>query len=171
VAARPSEELVDLVDEQDRVLGSVTRGRMRAKNLLHRCVFVLCCDPEGRIYVHRRTDHKDVFPGLYDMFVGGVVAAGESYEQCALREIAEELGIRGPLPRLLFMHRYEGPESRSHIAVFRVVWNGAVRHQPSEVAWGGYFTVAEVVENRSGFRFVPDGLEVFERYLERERAP
>jgi 8-oxo-dGTP pyrophosphatase MutT (NUDIX family) len=161
-----SDERVDWVDESDRVLGQVTRRQMRAENLWHRTVAVLCCDPGGRVYVHRRTEHKDVFPGLYDMFVGGVVGAGESYEQCALREIGEELGIRGPLPEPLFMHRYDGPESRSHIAVFRVTWEGPIEHQESEVAWGGYCSLAQITENPSGFRFVPDGLEVFQRYLE-----
>ena len=59
--------------------------------------------------MHRRTDTKDVFPGEYDMFVGGVVSAGESYDDSALREIGEELGIVGPTPEFMFMHRYEGP--------------------------------------------------------------
>ena len=65
-----SDELVDWVDEDDRVLGQVTRARMRAENLLHRCVAILCFDPLGRLYVHQRTAHKDVFPSLFDMTVG-----------------------------------------------------------------------------------------------------
>ena len=91
-----SEEWVDLVDEEDSVIGRVTRKQMRAQNLWHRTIGVMCLDSRGRIYVHRRTDHKDVYPGLYDMFVGGVVSAGESYDETALREIGEELGIVGP---------------------------------------------------------------------------
>ena len=59
-----ADELVDWVDEDDRVIGQVTRAQMRAGNLLHRCIAVLCLDPRGRVYAHRRTDSKDVFPGL-----------------------------------------------------------------------------------------------------------
>ena len=45
--------------------------------------------------MHRRTTTKDVYPGRYDMFCGGIVGAGESYDVCAARELEEELGISG----------------------------------------------------------------------------
>ena len=160
-----AEEWVDLVDEQDRVLGQVTRKQMREQNLLHRTVAVMCLNSAGQIYVQKRTESKDVFPGQYDMFVGGVVSAGESYEATARREIGEELGIVGPRPEFLFMHRYEGPRSRSHIGVYRVVWDGPIRHQPSEVAWGAFLEVRETFENSRGFQFVPDSLQVFARIV------
>jgi isopentenyldiphosphate isomerase len=159
------QEWVDLVDEGDQVIGRVTRAQMRAENLLHRSVAVLCQSSSGQVYVHRRTDSKDVFPGLYDMFVGGVVAAGESYDETATREIGEELGIIGPRPEPLFRHRYEGPGSRALIAVYRVTWDGPIVHQPSEVAWGKPCTIAEILANSAGWSFVPDGWEIFERYL------
>ena len=54
------------------------RGRsMRRDNLPHLVVAVLVRDPAGRIYVHRRTDTKDVFPGMHDCFAAGCVQAGE----------------------------------------------------------------------------------------------
>ena len=170
MSASSSEERVDVVDEDDRVLGQVTRSQLRAGNLLHRNVAILCLNRRGEIYVHRRTDTKDVFPGLYDMFVGGVVAAGETYAQAALREIEEELGIVGPTPERLFHHRYEGAQTRSHTEVFRVCWDGPIRHQPSEVAWGGYRAATQLAANTEGFSFVPDGREIFECYLARVAA-
>ena len=57
-----SEELVDVVDEHDRVVGTVTRSRVRADHLLHRVASVLVFRPDGRLLVHRRTDTKDVSP-------------------------------------------------------------------------------------------------------------
>jgi isopentenyldiphosphate isomerase len=164
------EEQVDLVDEHDRVLGRVTRARMRAENLWHRTIAVLCLDPRGRIYVHRRTDHKDVYPGLYDMFVGGVVSAGESYDDCAQRETKEELGIVGPRPLFLFKHRYEDAFSRSHIAAYRLIWDGPIRHQPDEVAWGAWCTLDEILTNDHRWHFVPDGFDVFRRYLASQKG-
>ena len=56
---------------------------------------MLCRDPAGRLYVHRRTDDKDVYPGMYDMTAGGVLAVGETYLEAARRELAEELGGPG----------------------------------------------------------------------------
>ena len=71
----PGDELLDVVDELDRVVGQATRREVRAGKLLHRFSSVLCRDPAGRLYVHRRTDDKDVYPGMYDMTAGGVLAA------------------------------------------------------------------------------------------------
>ena len=159
------EEWVDIVDEDDRVVGRTTRAQMRRGNLLHRNVAILCRDRSGRIYVHRRTATKDLFPNLYDMFTSGVVGAGESYAQAAVRELAEELGIRGVVPQALFHHRYEGDHTRAHTWVYRVEWTGPITQQPSEVAWGGYRTRTELLSNSERFAFVPDGSELFTRYV------
>jgi 8-oxo-dGTP pyrophosphatase MutT (NUDIX family) len=158
-------ELVDVVDEADHVLGQTTRAQMRRDNVLHRVVAILCLDSTGRIYVHRRTPTKDLFPSLYDMFVAGTVGAGETYADAARRELAEELGIVGAAPELLFKHRYEGAQTRSHTAVFRLTWDGPIVHQASEIAWGAFRTRQALIENREGFTFVPDGAELFARYI------
>ena len=85
----PADELVDVVDEDDRVVATATRREVRRRALLHRCTYVLLRNAAGEILVHRRTDTKDVFPGAYDVFAGGVCAAGESYDECARREVAD----------------------------------------------------------------------------------
>src|SRR5689334_4996510 len=105
-ATSAAEELLDVVDEDDRVTGQAPRGEVYARRLRHRCVFVFVRDRAGRIFVHRRTAGKLMFPSLYDMFVGGVVGTGESYEDAALREAEEELGVSGlerPAPLLSFL--------------------------------------------------------------------
>jgi isopentenyldiphosphate isomerase len=160
-------ELVDVVDEDDRVLGQTTRAQMRRDNLLHRVAAVLCLDSSGRIYVHQRTAHKDLFASLYDMFAAGTVLAGESYAQTASRELAEELGIVGPTPEFLFHARYDGALTRSHTHVFRVLWDGPIVHQPSEIAWGAFRTRQQILDNREQFNFVPDGAEFFSHYISR----
>ncbi len=169
-SADPGDELVDLIDREDRIIGRATRGEVRTQNLLHRGVGILCLNSTGQIYVHRRTHTKDVFPGLYDMFVGGVVGAGESYDDAARREIAEELGIRGPTPEPLFRHLYWGDHNRSWVSVYRVTWDGSIRHQESEVAWGAYLDWDELLAKISQWPFVPDGLEIFHAYRDYRQA-
>ena len=158
-------ELVDVVDEADRVLRQATRADMRRDNLLHRVVAIACLDSRGRMYLHRRTLTKDLFPGYCDVFTAGCVGAGETYLDAARRELEEELGIVGPEPVPLFRHRYEGPETRSHTQVFQVVWDGPIVHQPSEVAWGEFRSLSSLAENREGLVLVPDGAELFARFL------
>jgi isopentenyldiphosphate isomerase len=161
----PGEEIVDLVDEENRVIGSATRREVRSRNLLHRGVGIICWNSRRELYVHRRTLTKDVFPGMYDMLVGGVVGAGESYESAARREIAEELGIEGPEPTPLFHHLYQGPKNRSWVAVYEVTWDGPIRHQVSEVDWGTFLALKDLVQKLDFWDWVPDGLEIFQRYL------
>ena len=169
-APTPSEELVDLIDRDDRVIGRTSRRQVRAENRLHRGVGILCANSRGLIYVHKRTDTKDVFPGMYDMFVGGVVGAGETYDEAAKREIAEELGIVGPTPEYLFRHLYWGPQNRSLVAVYSVEWDGPIRHQESEITWGTFLSFDEIIEKLEEWTFVPDGLEIFEIYRTLRKA-
>lgn len=95
-----ADEILDIVDENDEIIGQSPRGEAYAQGLRHRCVFIEARDARGRLFVHRRTPTKLVFPSFYDMFVGGVVGAGESYDDAALREAEEELGVSGLPGRL-----------------------------------------------------------------------
>src|SRR5512136_1528088 len=128
------DEMLDLVDDADRIIGRAPRRRVRAENLLHRGVGILVFNTAGELYVHQRTETKDVFPGMYDMFVGGAVGSGESYDAAASREVGEELGIRGVTPEYLFTYRYEGPLNRCITHVYRVVYDGPITLQVEEVA-------------------------------------
>jgi isopentenyldiphosphate isomerase len=159
----PADELVDVVDEDDRVVATVARGEVRRRQLLHRCTYVLLRNTAGEILVHRRTDTKDVFPGAYDMFSGGVCAAGESYDDCAGREIAEELGVLNADLRFLFRHLYRGAHGQAWGAVYEARWGGAVRPQESEVTWYAWVAPERLDGMLAELPFCPDSLEIFER--------
>ena len=88
-----SGEMVEVLADDGSVRGVVTRAEMRAGRLRHRCTFVVVRSGAGEVLVHRRSDHKDLWPGRWDLCVGGVVTAGEDWEAAARRELAEELGI------------------------------------------------------------------------------
>ena len=87
------EEMLDVIDNRDEVIGEATRAECHNDFLRHRAVQVFVFDMNGRIFVQKRTKTKDVFPGLYEASCSGHVQAGEAYSQAAVRELAEELGI------------------------------------------------------------------------------
>ena len=160
-----ADEILDIVDENDDVIGQSPRGEAYAKGLRHRCVFIQARDPEGRLFVHRRTPTKLVFPSLYDMFVGGVVGAGESYDDAALREAEEELGVSGlPRPEFLFKFLYDDGAGRTWwSAVYEVRCELPVSPQVEEVAWHDFLPEDEVELRLRDWEWVPDGLAAHER--------
>jgi 8-oxo-dGTP pyrophosphatase MutT (NUDIX family) len=162
-----TDDLVDLVDADDRVLGTTTRGDVRARNLWHRTVAVLCSNARGQLFVQQRSAHKDLFPEQYDMFTAGCVDAGESYEAAARRELGEELGVVGAPLEPLFKHRYDGPDTRTHTWLYRTHWDGPIVLQPSELAWGGFIELGALLDNPRGWTFVPDGSAQFAEVLRR----
>ncbi|UJW30718.1 NUDIX domain-containing protein [Saccharothrix sp. AJ9571] len=166
-----NDELVAVYDESGAAVGAAPRSRVRAEGLWHAAGVVLLRSPDGaNVYVHLRTDTKDVFPGMYDCWAGGLVAAGETPADCARRELAEELGVRGAPLRPLFVHVYDQPPMHCHNFAFEARWDGPIVHQPEEIVSGEWL---ELEELRSWAEdpespLIPDGrlgvLEWFRRY-------
>ncbi|MEU9703811.1 NUDIX domain-containing protein [Streptomyces sp. NPDC047981] len=162
----PAEEILDVVDEHDEVVGQAPRAEVYARGLIHRCTFIQVRDAQDRVFVHRRTPGKLVYPSMYDMFVGGVVGAGESYDDAALREAEEELGVSGlPRPEPLFRFLYDsgGVAGKWWSAVYRVRCELPVDPQVEEVAWHAFLPEAEVVARLGEWAWVPDGLAAYGR--------
>lgn len=90
------EELVDILDEQERVIQTITKRTAHEKGLLHACVVSEVIDSGGRwLLTLQAADRQDA--GQWVSPVGGHVTAGETYEQALLRESAEEVGLKGGL--------------------------------------------------------------------------
>jgi aminoglycoside phosphotransferase (APT) family kinase protein len=163
----PTDEQVALVDESGVVVGQAPRSLVRAQNLRHIATGVLVRDSYGLIYVHRRTDTKDVFPGAYDSVAGGVVLAGETPEAAAERELAEELGVSGVPLRPLLTADYADEHTRYVAYVYETTWNGPIVHQPEEVASGSWMTLEELLRRLEDpdWPFVPDTRQLIEHVL------
>ncbi|MDQ1039725.1 isopentenyldiphosphate isomerase [Streptomyces sp. V3I8] len=160
-----ADEILDVVDEHDVVVGRARRADVYARGLRHRCAFIQVTDADGRLFVHRRTSAKLVFPSLYDLFVGGVVGAGESYDDAALREAEEELGVSGlARPSFLFKFLYDDGAGKSWwSAVYEVRWEGPVCPQAEEVAWHAFLPEEEVRTLLARWEWVPDGMAAYAR--------
>jgi 8-oxo-dGTP pyrophosphatase MutT (NUDIX family) len=161
-----ADELVTIVDQENNEIGAVYRWEMRARKLPHRATYILVFNSEGELYVQKRTQTKDVFPGYYDVAAGGVVLAGESYEQGAVRELEEELGIGDALLTELFDFYYEDEHIRLWGRAFSCVYDGEMVLQEEEVESGEFIKVDEVFQLAETEPFTPDCLKVLRRYVE-----
>ena len=153
-----ADELVDLVDADDRVVGVISRREMRQYRGRHRTVFIVVRSGAGDVLVHRRADHKDVWPGRWDLAAGGVVASGETYDEAAVRELAEELGIEGVALQRLGRGAYEDTDVAEIAVVYGAEWDGPIRFADGEVTaaeWVSRRELAAALRDRS---FVPDSV-------------
>ncbi len=151
-------EIVALVDRSGAVVGSEARSVVRRDNLLHAATAVLVRDPEGRIYVHRRSPAKDWAPSHHDAAAGGIVAYGEQPAASAVRELAEELGVTGSDLRPLGLNVYEDDTTRCVEHCYETTWTGPVTHADGEVVWGAWMTLPELAAHLAdpSWLFVPD---------------
>lgn len=88
-------ELFYWVDENDRVLGSITRNEAHSgTNKIHRASVVFIFSPDNQdLLLQQRSSQKDMSPGFWAESVGGHVSCGQTYKQAAIRETQEELGL------------------------------------------------------------------------------
>jgi len=101
------DELLDLVNERDEVIGTINRmdyARLLADKLGYiRAVDLFLVNNKAKIWVPIRTAHKTIAPGGYDYSTGGHVGAGENYLQSIIRETREEINLKVTPEQLEFM--------------------------------------------------------------------
>lgn len=159
----PAQELVDVIDDEGRTIGVVSRREMRRRRLPHRSAYILVFNSRGELFIHLRTPAKDVNPSCWDVAVGGVLAAGESFDVGAGREVEEELGVTLPLEPL-FPFRYADDRSVVHAMVYRARSDGPFRLQAEEIVQGEFVALAELPARIARDPFCPDGLVLFAEY-------
>ena len=116
-----SEEIFDIVNERDEVVGQNTRREVHARGLWHRAVHVLVFNARGEVFLQKRSMKKDIAAGKWDSSASGHLDSGEDYDACAVREVREELGLH--LTNLT--QRRKDAKSKSSSASF-----AALREEP-----------------------------------------
>ena len=164
-------ERYDVVDEQDRVVGSALRREVhRDPSLTHRAVHVLVFRSDGRLLMQKRAAGKDVDPGKWDTSVGGHVDAGEDYLAAALRETREELGLSGLALQHLHDFRYFSERETEQIRSYLVVYDGPVYPHRFEIAEAREWTAPEIDRAMGTGVLTRNFEEEWRRYRERERT-
>lgn len=144
-----SEEIFPIVDQNGNTIGKATRGECHGgSKLLHPVVHLHVYDPDGRLYLQKRPDWKDIQPGKWDTAVGGHVDYGEDAASALRREAGEELGLTGFEAEHLVTYVFESERERELVNVFRTVFNGPI--VPSNELAGGRFWAQDEIESSIG---------------------
>ena len=142
-----SDELFDLVDADNTVIGTVSRAQVHGNpSLRHRAVHVMVYDERGALLLQKRSAGKDIQPGMWDTSVGGHLAVGESYREAAIRETREELGLEISAADLEPLHEYVGRSAveTEHVRTFRVRSAGPFAAPPEEIEELRFWTREEL---------------------------
>lgn len=143
-----SEEYFDLIEDRSGiVIGKASRRECHGNPvLLHRSIRVLIYHPDRELLLlQKRAMTKDIFPGRWDMAVGGHVDPGEDYSAAAKREMQEELGITEELPlQEAYTIRVRNQIESENVQAYRAVSAGPFRIREEELSEVRFFTMAEL---------------------------
>lgn len=163
-------EIVQIVDKDNRVIDAVPRHIMRQQRLIHRASYILVFNLNNELFIQKRTMSKDVYPGFWDVAAGGVVLADESYEESASRELQEELGISGVQLQYRFDHYYEDQDNRVWGRIFTCIHEGPFVLQEEEIVHGRFLAIDKCFQLSTTEPFTPDGLEILEKGIPAQRV-
>ena len=163
-----SEEIFDVVDERDEVVGEAPRSEVHRRGLKHRAVHLLVFDRDGRIFLQKRSMKKDCFPGAWDSSASGHLDRGEGYDAGVKREVWEEIGVRlEHPPERLFKLDASRETGEEFCWIYRTTHDGPFTLHPEEIERGDWFDVQDVtrwVDERPG-DFAQAFVVIWRRFL------
>jgi isopentenyldiphosphate isomerase len=145
--AQRSDEIFDVVNDDDVVIGQRTRGEVHRLGLKHRAVHVLVFNRRGEVFLQKRSLAKDTFPGAWDSSASGHLDRGEDYDACAVRELREEIGLEISRAPERILRLTASPETgQEFVWVYRTEAEGPFVLHPAEIESGGWFAPETVTQ-------------------------
>jgi isopentenyldiphosphate isomerase len=142
-----AEEIFDIVNERDEVIGQAPRKEVHARGLWHRAVHVLVFNARGQVFLQKRSMKKDSAPGKWDSSSSGHLDTGEEYDACAVREVREEIGIHlTEPPQRLFKVDACRETGWEFCWIYQARSEGPFTLHPEEIEAGDWFTPEAVTK-------------------------
>lgn len=150
-------EIFPIVNEDGIVIGKVERSvAHNGSKILHPVVHLHVFSPDGKIYLQKRPEWKDVQPGKWDTAVGGHVDFGEDITTAFKREIKEELGISECESVFLGNYVFESDIERELVYVHKTVFSGTLNPNRNELSGGRFWSMDEIKANIGKGVFTPN---------------
>lgn len=160
------QERFPIVDEEGTVIGQATRGECHSgTKLLHPVVHLHVFDTQGRIYLQKRPEWKDIQPGKWDTAVGGHIDYGETREEALHREVREEVGITDFTPVFMGKYVFESQREKELVYVHRTIYNGAIQPSQDELDGGRFWSMEEIREAIGKGVLTPNFESEFQRFF------
>ncbi len=141
-----TEEMFDVVDQEDKVLFQSPRSVVHANHWLHRAVHIFVFNSRGELLIHRRSATKDEAPLKYTSSASGHLSAGEDYATAAVRELEEELGLKTTVEFLCIFPANGRETSFEHSGLYRATTDETPVFDPGEILSGEFHPLPEIAE-------------------------
>lgn len=156
VKAQRDDEVFDLVDENDLVVGQATRSEVHRRKLWHRAVHAWVFNQAGQVFLQKRSMAKDMAPGCWDSSCSGHVDTGEGYDEAVVRELGEEIGVfLAARPARFLYERACAETGWEFVWVYRLEHEGPFKLHPAEIDGGEWREPSEIskaiTENPSAY--------------------
>lgn len=159
-------EYVEIVNDNNNILKIVSYDEMIEGSLLHRGSRVIIVTSDGKIYISKRSKNLRTSPGLYDLGAGGLKDAGENMEDCAKRELQEELGIKATELEFLFEYKHRSPKDNYNLMVYLYVYDGPITIQQEELDEGLFIPLSDLKKFVEKNKFAPGRKEIANKLIE-----
>ena len=143
-----ADELLDVVNDEDIVIGQEMRSTVHHKGLQHRGVHVFLFSEDGKMLIQKRSADRASSPSMLDCSVSEHVKAGESYLDAALRGMKEEMGVTDVeiSPLVTFRMNYGLNDNEISTLYMGQVTPEIVRFDPVEIAEISYYSLDQLEE-------------------------
>lgn len=140
-------EVINLANEEDYPVDVAVRGEAIPEGRCPMIAGLFLFNSKGNIILQKVALSKKTDPGKWSYSAAGHVDAGETYEQAALRELSEEMGIKAS--GITFVgkgHTLKNGKPRAFHHVFKVISDDKITFEPTEVAEVKEWTIPELKE-------------------------
>jgi isopentenyldiphosphate isomerase len=163
-------EMLPVVDATGKVIGKITREEAHHGSKKLHPVVHLQIIKQGAIYLQKRSESKDIQPGMWDTAVGGHVDYGEDVETALKREAFEELSIKNFSSSFIAKYLWDCEEERE--MVFSFMTRDAVNITPNinEISDARFWKFEEIERNIGKGVFTPN-FEAEYRFLNNTILP
>jgi isopentenyldiphosphate isomerase len=155
------DELLDIVDDDDRLVGSASKAAVHSEGLVHRGVIFFIFDNYGRILVSQRSDEREFYPGYWSIAIGGHLHKGEGYDATALRELKESVGLEAkPAFITTYKKRFDDLD-RENVRIYAFFTDNSPIPDPKKLMQVEFSTMEELEIKMLQEKFTPETLTLY----------
>ncbi|OGE86322.1 MAG: hypothetical protein A3J48_02385 [Candidatus Doudnabacteria bacterium RIFCSPHIGHO2_02_FULL_46_11] len=165
--------VIDRVDENDRVLGPISRKNIYRENASFRTSHIFVFNSKGELLLQKLASTRERYPGKWGSSVAGYVISGESYEQAAKRKLMDELGVSSSGAKLQTIGKtfIQDEGRKKFITLYRTDHDGGFKPDSEQIDEVKFFALKKIEEMRKDNpdEFTPNFLYLLDFYTNQKK--